>query len=164
MTFEFKSGGTWDPETHTYKGAEDGTTDPGWTAESVDGTNNKITLTNHSNDDVQADFTTNVESTLFGTDNKVVGNFFADNAKALAAAKVLEPAAPATDLEIVDILAGGVKLDTADPGDGTDGTATTTDVYYALSGKPTADATLKSAVQKIGTITVTLSPYTAPEA
>ena len=55
MSFTYTEGGkgTWNPESHAYDGATVG----GWTA--TNGTNPKITVTNHSNVDVQASFAFN---------------------------------------------------------------------------------------------------------
>ncbi|MEG1579395.1 MAG: hypothetical protein RR336_11595, partial [Oscillospiraceae bacterium] len=106
----------------------------------------------------------------------VLGNFFADNAKATAAALVLKgtyASGTVVDATVADKLAGSkVALPTADAYNSTAGTgaaadntldqvagARTKDVFFAFSGTPDAGkgATLDT-FKKVGVITVTVTP------
>ena len=77
MTFEYVTG-KWDTELHAYSG------EGSWSAGSVDGVNNKITLTNHSNGSVDANFAQSMESAVFGGD--VTGGFYETETAAKEAA------------------------------------------------------------------------------
>lgn len=183
MKFEYTSGeGTWDTTTHTYTG---GTGAGAWTEASyLDGTNNKVTVTNHSNHAVDAGFAFAFSTNFFNdtqtSDNAVVGNFFADNTKAVAASKVLtgtHTGGAVADAAVSDKLTGSkVTLDTADKYNSKkDATTTDTatnveagarpaDVFFAFSGTPDQGkgATLDT-FKKVGVITVTVAPNTATQ-
>lgn len=166
MKFEYNTGGgSWNVETHTYDVAAGG--EKGWVDTYVDGINNKVTVTNHSNAGVDAGFVYAMTETNQFNDaagaNNVVGNFFDDNAKALTAAAKLEN--PATT--VVDKLTDSkITLATAEYTDGVDdaaavgtGAARTDDVYFAFSGTPDeGKATALTDFTKVGVITVTVSP------
>lgn len=177
MKFEFNSGsGQWNTATHAYDSVG-GTTE--WTPAYIDGANNKVAVTNHSNNAIDAGFSYAMDGTPFNdalTDNAVIGNFFADNTKALTASTVLTntytggAAAPGT---IADTLTGAkISLPTADKYNSTAGTgavaddtnnqiagARVGDVYFAFSGTPDEGrgATLDT-FRKVGVITVTVAP------
>lgn len=158
MKFEYNSGTKWNVDTHTYA-AVDGVT-AGWqTASYVDGTNNKIAVTNHSNEAINATFAYAMTATnLFNTDattnnlTRVVGNFFADNATAVTAAGVSAVASVANTLM-------DSKINVASADDGTEtGSAKTGNVYFAFSGTPdTGKGATLDDFTKVGVITVTIA-------
>lgn len=181
MKFQFDAGvGTWDPETHTYTSG----TAAGWTTDGyVDGTNNKVTVTNHSNNAVTAGFTyTMDEQNKFnptGTTDVVKGYFYATNDNAVAGAAVLDTSANTP----TNLLTEAVKLHSADTykdtanasavvdaavATGTEGaeaswadTGRSDDVFFAFSGKPdNGTSTTLSDFTKVGVITVTVAPMT----
>ncbi|MEG0321665.1 MAG: hypothetical protein RR606_05700, partial [Oscillospiraceae bacterium] len=93
MKFEYKdSSGQWNTTTHKYEAAPDNT--KGWTeAAYLDGTNNKVAVTNHSNNAINAAFAYAMNGEKFNDANglnNVVGHFFDTNAKAVTASKVLD--------------------------------------------------------------------------
>lgn len=151
MKFEFNRGaGTWNPETHTYDGGAEGAA---WTTEGfVNGTNNKITVTNHTNSAIDATFAVNL-GTAFNPEagaDAVVANFFDDNTKAITAAGVLTAVANVADT----LTASKISLPTAA---GTElGSAPSDDVFVALSGTPGETITMAD-FTKAGTITVTFA-------
>lgn len=178
MKFEYSSGeGTWNTSTHTYDGAS-GT--GAWTVDGyLDGTNNQITVTNHSNKAVDTTFAyAMTEQHLFNADTSTVsavkGNFFEDNTKAAAAALVLDDTGNVTDL----LTDSKIALHSADKyyastedktaGEGsitaafTDENKATTgrekNVYFAFSGKPdTGVGASLDSFTKVGVITVTVA-------
>lgn len=177
MKFEFNSGaGQWNTTSHTYDGGG-GTAE--WTVSYIDGVNNKVEVTNHSNNAIDAGFSYTMEGTPFNEtatgDNAVVGHFFKENDKALAGAGVLtgtystgtETAAVTDQLTDNKIsLATADKYNsTAGDGDATDAAndqpagARTDAVYFAFSGTPDEGrgATLDT-FRKVGVITVTVAP------
>lgn len=179
MKFEYNSGGgQWNTETHAYDAAGGQAV---WTATHLDGTNNKVAVTNHSNNAINAGFAYAMDGTPFNDANgvnNVIGNFFDDNAKSLAASTVLtgtytDTAGTVNDAAIADKLAGNaVALPTADKYNSTAGNdaatdatnnvaagARTDDVFFAFSGAPDAGkgATLDT-FRKVGVITVTVTP------
>lgn len=160
MKFEYNSGTKWNVDTHTYT-AVDGIT-AGWqVAGYVDGTNNKISVTNHSNQAVNASFAYAMNATnLFNANatesnaTRVVGNFFADNDKAVTAAGV------STAANVTDTLAGStINVASADNGiEGGAGTPVTGDVFFAFSGAPdTGKGATLADFTKVGVITATIS-------
>lgn len=168
MQFEFNKGsGQWSTSTHTYVGGSTA----GWTAVSVNGTNNKITVTNHSNGAVDASFAYVMEPGAFNQnatgDDHVAGNFFADNTKATTAAGVLKNTDTAVSATLTD---NKVLLETADKysTDGTSGTnvdagARPKEVFFAFSGTPDENSALTN-YTKVGTITVTIAPNAVRQA
>lgn len=174
MKFEFNSGvGTWDTTSHTYEG---GLGTAKWTEiDYLDGQNNKIAVTNHSNHAVNTKFAYAMENQIFNATNgpsAVVGNFFADNTKAIEASKVLDNTSAVSD-KLTD---SKLSLHTADKyfkdQNDKDNTAYTPvfndankattgrqkDVFFAFSGKPDEGrgVTLDN-FKKVGVITVTVS-------
>ncbi|MEG0091333.1 MAG: hypothetical protein RSA20_05900, partial [Oscillospiraceae bacterium] len=77
MKFEYNSGGgQWDTATHQYN-STGGTA--AWTPTYLDGTNNKVAVTNHSNNGINAGFAYAMSGTPFNDKNgvnNVIGNFF----------------------------------------------------------------------------------------
>ncbi|MBQ5884560.1 MAG: hypothetical protein IIW72_08525, partial [Clostridia bacterium] len=97
MKFEFKNdANNWNPDTHRYE-TYDGTNKEWIIKDYVDGENNKITLTNHSNARVNAAFAYAHEANAFNADsestNAVRGHFFLTNVDAVTAAGILENSA-----------------------------------------------------------------------
>lgn len=158
MKFEYNSGTKWNVDSHTYTAVEGITA--GWqTASYVNGTNNKITVTNHSNEAIEAAFAYAMTATnLFNADatasnpTHVVGNFFADNEKAVAASAV------STVANITDTLMNS-KIPVASADDGTEiGSPKTGNVFFAFSGTPdTGTGANLDDFTKVGVITVTIS-------
>ena len=179
MKFEFKrAGATWDPETHTYD--DDGEAE--WVVENylkdsekdgeITSTNNKITVTNHSNADVDAKFTYAMDSSyLFNPEsagegaNIVRGNFFETAANALEASKQLE----GTKTVANTLTNNTISLKSADNKDGVDDGQPapfiyTDEVYFAFSGTPdegVGDISLNE-FKKVGVINVGISPKATP--
>lgn len=160
MKFEFNADkGTWDPATHTYgTGANQAKWVNGNGTDNIlgaDGVNNKITVTNHSNDAVTAAFAYNNDGKTFGTNaaGAVVGNFFADNANAQTAALQLTYT---NTNEILNTLTTALDIATAE---GTQlAAAPSSDCFFAFSGTPGADNAVSDATfEKVGTITVTIA-------
>ena len=158
MKFEYNSGTKWDVSSHTYASVAGVTA--GWQTESyVDGTNNRIAVTNHSNEAIDATFSYAMTATnLFNADattnnlTRVVGNFFADNAAAVTAAGVSNVA------DVTNTLTDS-KINVASADDGTEtGSAKIGNVYFAFSGIPDAGTGASLAnFTKVGVITVTIA-------
>lgn len=177
MKFEFDSGsGQWDTTTHTYTG---GSGAAKWTESYLDGTNNKVEVTNHSNSGINAAFAYAMTGTPFNdvdtSDNAVTGNFFKEINDAAVAATVLQNTF-AGDTETANVLNkltdSKISLATADKYNSSTVTATdaannheagarTDSVYFAFSGTPDSGrgATLDT-FRKVGVITVTVTPNT----
>lgn len=175
MKFEFNSGsGQWDTENHEYTGGG-GTAE--WTVtDYLDGTNNKIDVTNHSNNAIDAEFAYAMESQAFNdaaSNDAVAGHFFKTNTEAMAGALILTGTynGGTETAAVPDQLAGNkISLATADaynssatdPTDDTDNQlagARTDSVHFAFSGTP--DLGRGAALQnfaKVGVITVTVAP------
>ena len=79
FTYTAPSKGTWNPDTHTY----DNPTEGGWAA--TNGTSPKITVTNHSNVDVQANF-------AFNSDIQGLFSYFSSKALVVDSAVGTTPA------------------------------------------------------------------------
>ncbi|MEG2765816.1 MAG: hypothetical protein RR910_08725 [Acidaminococcaceae bacterium] len=181
MKFEYDSGsGKWDTTTHTYQTTGGGTA--AWTVTNyLNGTNNKVAVTNHSNNAINAAFAYAMSGTKFNDANgvnNVIGNFFDTNDKSVAAALVLTNTysdinGNVNDAAVAGKLAGAVALPTADAYNSTTGSEPTApnatldqaagarskDVFFAFSGTPDKGkgATL-DAFKKVGVITVTVAP------
>ncbi len=150
----------WDPATHTYSNDNEGTI--GWDASFVDGTNNKINITNHSNSAVNAGLTYahNLTSgaSMFnaapeGAD-AVRGHFFTTNAAAVTASAVLAGSAT-----VVGPLTGTREISACPEGATVAaGNIPNIDTFFTLNGTPDANATevLGGDFTKVGIITVTI--------
>lgn len=163
MKFEYTSGsGVWDPGTHTYNG---GAGQAEWIETGyLDGTNNKLDITNHSNGGIDAGLAFSFAGTSFNatttSDNAVVGNFFATNANAVTASKTLTGTHNAGAPSPVTNSINKVQLLTADnSGSAAAGTETKAQAYFAFSGTPDEGkgAELDN-FKKVGVITVTIAP------
>lgn len=176
MKFQYQGAArVWDPATHTYT---NGTGNAAWTVASyLDATNNKITVTNHSNARIFADMNYAADGVAFNdaptANDSVVGNFFKTNDLAKVGARVLTGTYDAGAVKD-GAVPGRLRTDADNKSDGTadrlflptaDGTqlaaAPTNDAYFAFSGTPdlakgNADGTLKD-FTKVGTITVNIS-------
>lgn len=177
MKFEYKNKTKkWDPESHEYVDNDLRDVSGEWLEDDyIDGENNKITVVNHSNAQVNASFAyghdldLNTGKSLFNADpsdaNAVRGHFFLDNDDAKTAAEVLEGSAT-----VQNGLAGALTLGHQDAlnaygygGDenskGAEGSCERY-VYFTFNGTP--DSNLEGAViadfTKAGTITVTITP------
>lgn len=160
MKFEFNSGTKWNVDTHTYTAVEGVTA--GWQVNGyLDGTNNRIIVTNHSNEAIEATFAYAMADTnIFNTDasinntTRVVGNFFEDNTAAVTAAGV-------SDVSTVAGTITGNKITVASADNGTEGgagTPVTEDVFFAFSGIPDSGKGADLAdFTKVGVITVTIA-------
>ncbi|MEG1578008.1 MAG: hypothetical protein RRY64_05120 [Oscillospiraceae bacterium] len=174
MKFEYKdSSGQWNTTTHKYEAAAD--TGKGWTeAAYLDGINNKVAITNHSNNAIDAAFAYAMNGTKFNDANglnNVIGNFFDANATAVTAAKVLtgtysDTAGTVAPTAVAGKLAGPVVLATAEAYN--DGTAHVAgeridEVFFAFSGTPdTGKGKVLDTFKKVGVITVTVTPNNTP--
>ena len=167
MKFEYDYGSTWDPATHKYISGSTGNQDGGWnTTTYVDGTNNKITITNDSNFPVNADFAySNTDPAVFNaevTNTSVAGMFGTDNA-------TLKTAVDDNTTNTLSLVAPTLALNTdksaLTAGDvyyyqGSDNGKNTDDIYFSLIGKPDRGIKLTT-MQSVGTIKVTITPATA---
>lgn len=165
MKFEFNNhAGKWNTESHQYEENGSGVSQE-WTVEGfINATNNKITVVNHSNGAVNAEFTYAHEGTtdtVFNTaENKdgnsaVRGYFFWTNANAQAAALNLTNSTSntiANEIEDSFMLGHQDSSNATNYGGATDGTTVsgnpvtavaanadgscTRDVYFTFAGKP----------------------------
>ena len=161
MTFVYDYGSVWNPDTHSYKAGPSGKQSGGWVSSGVDGTNNKITLTNNSNFPMQADFKYTADSVLNSNptdEGSVIGIFTKTNSEL---ADVLTEGYGSSTVSGMLTLQLVLEMDitnlkTGDSyykyGNG----QTEGDVYFALSGKPDTGLTLSQ--KKVGTIGITIAP------
>ena len=182
MKFEYKNKTKkWNPETHSYDNNDLASVSGEWLVDNyIDGTNNKITVVNHSNAQVDASFAyahdLNAGKSLFNAtpsgDDAVRGHFFLNNEDAKTAAEVLEGSATVLNGFAGSLTLGHQDALNAEGYGGTDGTkgAVAIDagnagsceryVYFTFNGTP--DSNLEGAViadfTKAGTITVTITP------
>lgn len=183
MKFVYSNNGTtWDTESHTYNTVtEDGSEPiPSWWIDSsdsgkpleegeeiegfLDGENNLIIVTNHSNGAIDAEFSYGDDGKFNATsgEDDVVGGFYGDNDDALAAALVLEgtvSGAGATILAGLALEENKVSLPTA-VGRAPENEEIAIDTFFAFSGMPDknrADGDLTD-FEKVGVITVTVTP------
>ena len=163
MTFVYDYGSVWNPNTHSYKAGPSGNQSGGWAKSGVDGTNNKITLTNNSNFPIQADFKYTADSVLNTNptdEGSVIGIFTKTNSElenVLAEGYGSSTVSGMKTLELV------LEMDTSELVKGnsyyykdSDGGPIEGSVYFALSGKPDKGLTLNST--KVGTIGITITP------
>lgn len=183
MKFEFNNqAGKWNTEQHIYEAVEGGV-GAEWTEDGyIDGTNNKITVVNHSNWAVDTNFTYNHEGTAFNKDsnsaNAVRGHFFLENDAAKVAAKVLTDSAR-VDNALTEVLTLGHQdasnaVKYGGSVNGEDVVQVTTneegscerDVFFTFNGTPDSndlDEAIKTDFTKVGVITVTISPWVNDE-
>lgn len=164
MQFEFKNdANNWDPDTHQYV-ADEGTNKE-WIIDGyVNGENNKITLTNHSNARVNATFAYDHVANAFNADstsaNAVRGHFFPNNDAAKVAAGVLENSANVEDAISQPLVLH--HLDSqglVDPGYYAQNEENKGSVFFTLNGTPdTEKVEGYTNFTKVGTITVTITP------
>ena len=163
MTFVYDYGSEWDPDTHSYTVGPSGNQSGGWVLSKVDGTNNKITLTNNSNFPVTADFeyTDGGKLNSSASTGSVIGIFNDDNDNLKSAAVLAEglngsTVSGMTDYQLI------LEMDTGNLASGNSyhykvsGGPIEDDVYFALSGKPDTGLTLSSTT--VGTIGIKISP------
>ena len=75
MKFVYDYGSVWDPDEHKYTAGPSGKQSGGWVTSGVNGTNNKITLTNNSNFPVQADFAYTADGEQLNSSSTATGSF-----------------------------------------------------------------------------------------
>jgi hypothetical protein len=190
MKFVFDDGEPqWDPTTHTYL---EGTGKPNWLVDNstenngtatewyLEDGNNAVTVINHSNGAIDADFTygmlsgadfvdlyaagTTSDSNAFNVDstipNAVVGGFYASEDKAKAGALIL-----ANPTSNADYKPGcKISLPTAEGRDPEKNIEIIGNVYLAFSGTPdTGRGEVIPDFRKVGTITVTIMPNNDPD-
>lgn len=173
MKFEFDNQTkTWDPDAHQYVDVTDDDGAKEWVVDGyIDGTNNKITVTNHSNAVVNAGFAyahvLSNTSSLFNSNasgaDAVRGHFFTDNANAVTASEVLTGSAAVCTGELTDTIVLNHRDDSNMTGYGGNDGSYTDDVFFTFNG--TADdglATSLADFKKVGVITVTITPEEAP--
>ncbi|MEG2137482.1 MAG: InlB B-repeat-containing protein, partial [Oscillospiraceae bacterium] len=131
MKFDYNSAGAvWNPDTHSYTS---GSGAKGWTSESFEAGNNKITVANHSNGDVLLSYLAKLEAALSGATMTV------RSTNSLAGT------------EAANILLKKVPTETA--------AAPTVDTFVWLTGDPTNLSGLNSnSYTKAGVITITATP------
>ena len=182
MKFEYKNKTKkWNPETHSYDTNDALAVSGEWLVDNyIDGTNNKITVENHSNAQVNASFAyahdLNSSKSLFNAtpegDDAVRGHFFLDNENAKTAATVLEDSRTVANGLVSALTLGHQDALNADGYGGTDDSkgaiaieagnpgSCERYVYFTFNGTPDSD--LEGAViadfTKAGTITVTITP------
>ena len=164
MQFEFKNdANNWDPDTHQY--VTDEGTNKEWIIDGyVDGVNNKITLTNHSNARVNAEFAYAHVANAFNTDSASVdavrGHFFLDNEAAKTAAGILENSATVQNAIPQPLVLHHLdNQGLVDPGYYATNGENTGSVYFTLNGTPDTEKVAGyTDFTKVGTITVTITP------
>lgn len=163
MKFVYDYGSVWNPDTHSYTAGSSGKQSGGWVTSGVNGTNNKITLTNNSNFPVQADFAYTADGEPLNsstTTGSVTGIFTEDNTTLTEA--VLAEGLNGSNVSNMQTLQLVLEMDTGNLATGASyhfkvsGGPTEDDVYFALSGKPDKGLTLNSS--KVGTIGITITP------
>lgn len=181
MKFVFGTYAGWDTVNHTYAAEGEGewfVLHPEDQEGYLNGENNRIMITNHSNDGITATFAyefVGMTNNLFnnpGDSDRVVGNFFGHtfeeysndilqngNSKAIEASTFL------TDddkegLEDLILPESAIDVASADLGPGEDNAAQSEEVFFAFSGTPTKEDLEEEFFQKVGIITVTITPET----
>lgn len=163
MNFEYNYGSAWDPATHKYTSTK---TEGEWKVTGcLDGTNNRIDVTNNSNYPVTVDMSFKKEEGRFNTvttDTSVRGVFNSD--KDVLATNINGSSASACGIvgtPSIDL----ASADTEDKytGRGTGHTdinsgKTSVTMYFGLWGIPDKDKAQKDGA-KAGTITVSVKPY-----
>jgi hypothetical protein len=161
MKFIYDYGSVWDPDTHRYTAGSSGKQSGGWVTSGVNGTNNKITLTNNSNFPVQADFAYTADGESLNssaTTGSVTGIFTETNSELEA---VLAEGLNGNTVSGMQTHQLFLEMDISNLNSGDsyykygDGQSEGT-VYFALSGKPDKGLTLNSS--KVGTIGITITP------
>lgn len=173
MKFIYDYGSVWDPKTHRYTAGSSGKQSGGWVTSGVNGTNNKITITNNSNFPMQADFAYTAVNEGDGklnsstTTGSVIGIFTEDNDVLKNEDLLAQGLNGSNNVSNMQTLQLVLEMDITNlkPGDSYykygDG-PTEDDVYFALSGKPDKGLTLNST--KVGTIGITITPCQGVEA
>lgn len=164
MQFEFKNdANNWDPDTHQY--VTDEGTNKEWIIDGyVNGENNKITLTNHSNARVNATFAYAHVTDAFNTNpesaDAVRGHFFLDNENAKTAAGLLKNSATVQNAMTQPLVLHHLdNKGLVDPGYYATHEENIGSVYFTLNGTPdTAKVEGYTDFTKVGTITVTITP------
>lgn len=164
MQFEFKNdANNWDPDTHQY--VTDEGTNKEWIIDGyVDGENNKITLTNHSNARVNVAFDYAHVTDAFNTDSAsadaVRGHFFTDNEAAKVAAGILENSATVQNAITQPLVLHHLdNKGLVDPGYYATNGENIDSVYFTLNGTPDTEKVEDyTDFTKVGTITVTITP------
>ncbi|SER33111.1 hypothetical protein SAMN04487884_104119 [Butyrivibrio fibrisolvens] len=172
MKFVYDYGSVWDPDTHRYTAGSSGKQSGGWVTSGVNGTNNKITITNNSNFPMQADFAYTAVDEGDGklnsstTTGSVIGIFTDDNSKLTEA--VLAEGLNGSTVSTMQTRSLVLEMDISNLAVGdsyykySDGGLTEDDVYFALSGKPDKGLSLNSKI--VGTIGITITPCQGVEA
>ena len=164
MQFEFKNdANNWDPDTHQY--VTDEGTNKEWIIDGyVNGVNNKITLTNHSNARVNATFAYAHVTDAFNTNpesaDAVRGHFFLDNENAKTAAGLLKNSATVQNAMTQPLVLHHLdNKGLVDPGYYATHEENIGSVYFTLNGTPdTEKVEGYTDFTKVGTITVTITP------
>lgn len=163
MKFIYDYGSVWDPDTHSYTAGSSGKQSGGWVTSGVNGTNNKITLTNNSNFPVQADFAYTADGEPLNssaTTGSVTGIFTDTNSDLTEA--VLAEGLNGSNVSNMQTHQLVLEMDITNlkTGDSyykySDGGLTEGNVFFALSGKPDKGLSLNS--DKVGTIGITITP------
>ncbi len=167
MKFAYNYGKTWNPSTHTYTG-----TGTGWnTSTYVDGTNNKIKVTNDSNFPVSANFSyENDPADIFNatpTSATAVKGVFNDNNTTLATEVTANTATTSTATRTMDLqmysgaLSNGEQYYYTGSSD-TSGTQANSigTMYFSLIGTPDPNLTTLATMQNVGKITVAIEAAT----
>ncbi|MFQ8776529.1 MAG: hypothetical protein ACLR78_02360 [Roseburia sp.] len=163
MNFEYNYGSAWDPATHKYTSTK---TEGEWKVIGcLDGTNNRIDVTNNSNYPVTVDMSFQKEEGRFNTvttDTSVRGVFNSD--KDALATNINGSSASACGI----VGTPSINLASADTEDKYTGTGTghadindgktSVTMYFGLWGIPDKDKAQKDGA-KAGTITVSVKPY-----
>lgn len=164
MQFEFKNdANNWDPDTHQYV-TDEGTNKEWIIKDYVDGENNKITLTNHSNARVNATFAYDHVANAFNADsasaNAVRGHFFPNNDAAKIAAGVLKNSATVEGAISQPLVLHHLDdQGLVDPGYYAQNGENTRSVYFTLNGTPDTEKVQGyTDFTTVGTITVTITP------
>lgn len=160
MEFKFSYGKTWDPSTHTYAPGN-----AGWDSTKLDGVNNKITITNHSNFPITATYSVDDLTSAFhestpGASSPVRGCFADANSSfegAANIAKLNDGTHTASSTASWTLEMDTSALSTGDTYYQYGSNGITKDMFFALCGKP--DKVIETAAE-VGNINITLAPAT----
>ena len=171
MQFEYDYGSIWNPTTHKYEAGNSGLKTPGgWVQSHLDGSNDKITVTNDSNYPIAATFsyadTNNALNPNNTTSDPVTGIFDVDETSLKALVTLNKTSSLTSDktnpTRYLDMCTEG--LDAGDTYYAYNGTVGKTggyvqNMYFSLVGEPDPGLNMaQGSYANIGTITVDIAP------
>ena len=174
MQFEYDYGSKWNPATHTYVAGNSGSRNGGWVASHLDGSNDKITVTNDSNYPISATFTYSDSSHALnpnGTSTNTVTGIFDSSETRLKGyvSANSNTSSLTTDqtnpTRYIDMCTSGLDAgDTYYKYNGTVGNAGgyVDNLYFSLIGEPDPGLSMSTGVYTAsGTVKVDIAPVPA---